>query len=262
MNAIGALCPSIRRQLQGPWDLAFAWMAAEPYTHHVPMPAALLLALLTCSLIWGWLREAGIFALAWGSLLRIGEATSARRGDLVLPEDVFGLHNYVLLSIREPKTRLRVARHQAAKLEQSDLVTLVCLAFGGLHNEERLWPRTNQTLRARLDKLLERLGVRPAGGQRAIDLGSFRPGGATHLLQLTEDSELVRRRGRWVSPKVMEIYLQEVSSIQFLPSQPPLVRAAVLKYAKAFPQVLSKVQQWSRQKVPPGAWYTLFSSSS
>ncbi|CAE7344333.1 unnamed protein product, partial [Symbiodinium microadriaticum] len=262
VNAIGALCPSIRRQLQGPWDLAFAWMAAEPYTHHVPMPAALLLALLTCSLIWGWLREAGIFALAWGSLLRIGEATSARRGDLVLPEDVFGLHNYVLLSIREPKTRLRVARHQAAKLEQSDLVTLVCLAFGGLHNEERLWPRTNQTLRARLDKLLERLGVRPAGGQRAIDLGSFRPGGATHLLQLTEDSELVRRRGRWVSPKVMEIYLQEVSSIQFLPSQPPLVRAAVLKYAKAFPQVLSKVQQWSRQKVPPGAWYTLFSSSS
>ena len=237
-------------------------MAAEPYTHHVPMPAALLLALLTCSLLWGWVRQAGTFALAWGSLLRIGEATSARREDLVLPKDVFGLHSYVLLSIKEPKTRLRVARHQAAKLEQADLVSLVCLAFGDLGKEEKLWPRSNQTLRARLDKLLDRLGVRPTGGQRRIDLGSFRPGGATHLLQITEDSELVRRRGRWVSPKVMEIYLQEVSSIQFLPSQPPQVRAGILEYARAFPKVFAKAEQWTRQKVPPATWYQLFSSSS
>ena len=262
VNAVGALCPSVRRQLQGPWDLAFSWMAAEPYTHHVPMPAALLLALLTCSLLWGWLREAGVFALAWGSLLRIGEATEAKREDLVLPGDVFGLHDYVLLSIREPKTRLRVARHQAAKLEQSDLVALVCLAFGDLPAGEALWPRSNQTLRARLDKLLARLGVCASQGQRSIDLGSFRPGGATHLLQVTEDSELVRRRGRWASPKVMEIYLQEVSAVQFLPRQPPAVRATILGYAKAFPQVFAKAQQWSRQKVPPCTWYTLFSSGS
>ncbi|CAE7213749.1 unnamed protein product, partial [Symbiodinium necroappetens] len=207
VNAVGALCPSVRRQLQGSWDLAFSWMAAEPYTHHVPMPAALLLALLTCSLFWGWLRE-------------------------------------------------------AAKLEQSDLVALVCLAFGDLPAGEALWPRTNQTLRARLDKLLARLGVYTARGQRSIDLGSFRPGGATHLLQVTEDSELVRRRGRWASPKVMEIYLQEVSAIQFLPRQPPAVRAAILDYAKAFPQVFAKAQQWTRQKVPPCTWYTLFSSGS
>ena len=227
--------------------------------HFYIVGGPLLLALLTCSLFWGWLREAPC----------LGESAPNRRDhfgeaceDLVLLGDVFGLHNYVLLSIREPKTRLRVALHQAAKLEQSDLVALVCLAFGDLPGGEDFWPRTNQTLRARLDKLLARLGVYTARGQRSIDLGSFRPGGATHLLQVTEDSELVRRRGRWASPKVMEIYLQEVSAIQFLPRQPPAVRAAILDYAKAFPQVFAKAQQWTRQKVPPCTWYTLFSSGS
>ena len=166
------------------------------------------------------MTEAGIFALSWGAILRIGEATSARRRALILPADVLYMHDYVLLSIREPKTRLRVARHQAAKLEHEDLIQVVCLAFGDLQQDEVLWPRSHQTLRRRLDSLLDRLGVRPAGGQRAIDLGSFRPGGATHLLQISEDSELVRRRGRWASHKVMEIYLQEVAAVQFIRDSP------------------------------------------
>ena len=255
------MCPTLRRQLQGPWDLAFTWLAAEPYTHHVPMPAPLLIAVLTCCLLWGWVTEAGIFALSWGAILRIGEATSARRRALILPADVLYMHDYVLLSIREPKTRLRVARHQAAKLEHEDLIQVVCLAFGDLQQDEVLWPRSHQTLRRRLDSLLDRLGVRPAGGQRAIDLGSFRPGGATHLLQISEDSELVRRRGRWASHKVMEIYLLEVAAVQFIPGQPLEVRARILTFAKAFPKVLGQAQQWSRQRVPRSAWHALFSAN-
>eukprot|EP00439_Symbiodinium_sp_Y106_P084816 s629_g26.t1 len=216
------------------------------------MPAPLLIAVLTCCLLWGWVTEAGIFALSWGAILRIGEATSARRRDLILPADVLYMHDHVLLSIREPKTRLRVARHQAAKLEHEDLIQVVCLAFGDLQQDEILWSRSHQTLRRRLDSLLDRLGVRPAGGQRAIDLGSFRPGGATHLLQISEDSELVRRRGRWASHKVMEIYLQEVAAVQFIPGQPLEVRARILTFAKAFPAVLGQAQQWSRQRVGGG----------
>ena len=134
------------------------------------MPAPLLIAVLTCCLLWGWVTEAGLFALSWGAILRTGEATSARRRDLILPADVLYMHDYVLLSIREPKTRLRVARHQAAKLEHEDLIQVVCLAFGDLQQDEVLWPRSHQTLRRRLDSLLDRLGVRPAGGQRAWGL--------------------------------------------------------------------------------------------
>ena len=56
---------------------------------------------------------------------------------------------------------------------------------------------------------------------RSLDLGSFRPGDATFPLQTSEDSELVRRSGRWASHKVMEIYLQEVASSTFLSDLSP-----------------------------------------
>ena len=85
VNAVGASLPSMRRQLQQTWDLAFSWMSVEPNTHHVPMPPVILLALLSVCLMWGWLPEAALFGLSWGALLRIGEATSAKRADLVLP---------------------------------------------------------------------------------------------------------------------------------------------------------------------------------
>ncbi|CAE7273945.1 rluB [Symbiodinium sp. CCMP2592] len=211
INALAAKRPAIRRQLQGAWDVAFAWMALEPHTHHVAMPAIILLAVLSVSLLWGWRTEAGVFGLAWGALLRIGEAINATRATLVLPRDVLWSQDFVLLSIAEPKTRFRAARHQAAKLEASDLVTLADIAFSRLQPSSRLWPYSAQTLRRRLDTILEALLIPTARNEeRPLDLGSFRPGGATYLLQATEDAELVRRRGRWVSHKVMEVYLQEI----------------------------------------------------
>lgn len=42
-------------------------------------------------------------------------------------------------------------------------------------------------------------------------LSFLRPGGATFLLQLTENGDFVRSRGRWLSSKVLEIYIQEAA---------------------------------------------------
>ena len=72
INGVAALRSSLRRSLQAAWDLAFSWMALEPSTHHVAMPPTVLLAVLSVCIYWGWLREAGIFALSWGGLLRRG----------------------------------------------------------------------------------------------------------------------------------------------------------------------------------------------
>ncbi|CAE7879434.1 unnamed protein product, partial [Symbiodinium necroappetens] len=217
INAISARRPAVRRTLQGAWDLAFSWLALEPYTHHVAMPAVILLALLSVCLTWGWRAEAGIFALAWGALLRIGEATGAVRSSLVLPRDTLWSQAFILLKIDEPKTRLRTARHQAAKVEAQDLVQLIDLAFAHLPAYSKLWPLSAQTLRKRLDSALDALQVPTTRScSRPLDLGSFRPGGATFVLQATEDAELVRRRGRWVSAKVMEILSSRSSSIDVL----------------------------------------------
>ena len=263
VNAISALKPSVRRQLQAAWDTAFSWLAMEPYTHHVPMPPVILLAMLTVCLMWGWVAEAGLFAMSWGGLLRIGEATSARRKQLILPVDVLHVQSFILLQILEPKTRLRGARHQAAKIERSDLIDVIQLAFEFYDPEQRLWPFTNQTLRRRFDAILERLDIRrSSSGARPLDLGSFRPGGATHMLQCCEDSERVRRRGRWASPKVMEIYLQEVASSTFFPSLDLRTRELVYGFAQAFSSTLDQALTWRRLGLPPSSWYALFLHSS
>jgi hypothetical protein len=73
VNSVTSLRPTLRRQVQGAWDLSFAWLAEEPYSHHTALPAQVLLALLSVCLLWGWVREASSFALAWGALLRMGE---------------------------------------------------------------------------------------------------------------------------------------------------------------------------------------------
>eukprot|EP00435_Cladocopium_sp_Y103_P009309 s1163_g2.t1 len=122
LNSISSRRPSLRRMMQQAWDLAFLWGSYEPTSHHVAMPVQILIAFVATALSWGWTREAAVFSLAWGALLRIGEVLQARRADLIMPQDVEGTIDYVLLRIWEPKTRFKAARHQAGKLEQPDLM--------------------------------------------------------------------------------------------------------------------------------------------
>ena len=118
INAVSSREPSLRRCLQPAWDVAFAWLREEPHTHHVALPWQALLAVIATALIWGWPRTAGCIALTWGALLRIGETLAATRADLLLSGDVEDTCGYALLSIAEPKTRFKAARHQVARLDQ------------------------------------------------------------------------------------------------------------------------------------------------
>ena len=94
---------------------------------------------------------------------------------------------------------------------------------------------------------------------RALDLGSFRAGGATFVIQATEDGDLLQRRGRWANRKMMEIYVQEVSSILYLKKVPDDVRHHVLQIAGAFSQFLSEAWKLKQAKIPEHVWYLLFS---
>ena len=239
----------------GPSLFVDRFRTRDPSCCHAPSRPYLLS---TC-LLWGWKAEAGIFALAFGALLRIGEAVFATRNCLILPKDLLNLQTFILLRIPEPKTRLRAARHQSAKVEAADLVQLIDMAFQDLPPSSRLWPLSAQTLRRRLDSALERLYIPTSRAHsRPLDLGSFRPGGATLMLQQTEDAELVRRRGRWVSAKVMEIYLQEIAAVTFYPSLPPTVRERVLYFAQAFPAILAQSLSWTQLKIPTTTWFHLW----
>ena len=134
INSVSAKRPMLRRSLQQAWDLCAMWMSLEPCEHHQAMPVQVLLAALATCLVWGWTREAAIFAMSCGMLLRIGEVLSAKRSDVVFPQDVdvvfpqevdvvfpqdveFSIDKKIL----EPKTRFRAARHQSSRLEPPDL---------------------------------------------------------------------------------------------------------------------------------------------
>lgn len=259
INAIGAKKPAIRRQLQGAWDFAYGWVRDEPPSHHRAMPWQVLLAMLTTALSWGWLKLAGMMALSWGSLLRVGEFCAALRGDLLLPEDTHFTNRFSLLAIREPKTRFSAARHQSAKLDIGDLLEVVSMAFFRLQRHQKLWPHSAQTLRNRFRQVLQALNLPTVSqsGNRALDLGSLRPGGATWLLQQYESGELVQRRGRWMNYKVMQIYIQEVGAFQYLASLDNDCRTRIYSLAESFPATLETVKQFHTARIPESVWYKL-----
>ena len=234
-------------------------MRSEPSVHHIAIPVPILLAMLTTCLLWGWERVAGALAIVFGGLLRPGEVTSALRKDLLLPRDVGSTIAYALLSIREPKSRYTFARHQTAKVDAQDMLTVLDVAFGRLRDAEKLWPYSPQTLRQRFKSLLEvlLLPCESQPGLRSLDLGSLRCGGATFIIQSTDNSELCRRRGRWANHKMMEIYVQESMSLQYMKYISEAARQKILTLAHAFPRVLARATSLHEAQIPTSAWYFL-----
>ena len=140
INSVAAARPILRKGLVAAWDFAFAWLADEPFSHHPAMPLAVLLALMTAAISWGWPLEAAVLGLAWTGLLRIGEVFLALREDLILPSDAAPGTVFALLRIRAPKTRGRAARHQAARIDPPDIIRLLTAVWGDQQPTTKLWP--------------------------------------------------------------------------------------------------------------------------
>lgn len=250
--------------MQGSWDLAFQWMQAEPTAHHVAMPWQVLLAMTTVCLMWGWLPLAGALCLMWGALLRPGEFLNALRLDLLLPRDVEQTISFGILAIKEPKTRHTGAKHQAGKIDVPDLLAVVDLAFGDYEGGRRLWGHSGQTLRSRFQAVLAalRLPTVRAGALKPLDPGSLRAGGATWHLQCTEDGEYCRRKGRWLSQKVMEVYVQETTALLYLKKIDPSARDLILAMAGLFPRILELCQTYKALHLPSVLWCNLLKTEA
>ncbi len=224
------------------------------------MPLSVILSVVTLSLLWGWATEGAIFAMCWAGILRIGEIVGATRSDLVLPGDgIPGMRN-ILFKIKEPKSRGRAARHQAARIDPVDFVVLISAVFRNFSPAQLLWNMSVPTLRKRLMALLGAIGLPTSkrGTERPYELSSLRPGGATFLLNLTENPDLVRRRGRWASLKVMEIYLQEISFATGVSRLDEDVKSRIERLSSAFGQVLQQAVNYLDCAVPCTAWPHLF----
>ena len=124
-------------------------------------------------------------------------------------------------------------------------MAVVDMAFGQLLGGERLWPYSSQTLRSRFKSLLAalKLPVSSTPHLRALDLGSLRSGGATYVIQVTENSELCRRRGRWASMKM----ISDDS------------RKHVLEVASYFAPLLAQAKLFRSSGIPEKVWWLLLS---
>eukprot|EP00435_Cladocopium_sp_Y103_P060998 s1156_g22.t1 len=241
INAVTAKKSSLRKQVAAAWDLAFNWVADEPHEHHSALPLSIMLASVSLAMLWGWLREAALIAMTWTGVLRIGETLNALRSDLILPEDAAPGTLTALLNIRLPKTRGRAARHQSTRIDPSDIVALLVSAFSRLGPDEALWPWSPQRLRKRFALLLAALGIpETAQGTAQYNLSSLRPGGATFWLAATEDAEFVTRKGRWLSTRVLEIYLQETSVSTYRSRLTSESKSRIEALCSIFPEVLEK----------------------
>ena len=131
--------------------------------------------------------------------------------------------------------------------------------YENLGPSEPLWPYSASTLRKRFESLLGAVGLSlsPRNRQRPFSLGSLRPGGATHLLYLTENSELTRRRGRWLSYRTMEIYLQEILVATAVEKLSEVSKKKVKAFAASFPEVLHFALKMMQFGIPPVVWDNL-----
>ena len=237
-------------------------MRQEPSQHHVAIPSVVAFALITTSLMWGWTHFAGCIALAFGALLRPGEVFSLRRLNLLFPRDTGFSIPHLLVSLMEPKMRFTTARHQSTRLDIPDLLEVVTMVFQDLPPHYPIWPFSPQTFRNRFRSVLSALSlpVNHSPSVKCLDPGSLRAGGATWLMQMTDNGELVRRRGRWQNYRIMEVYIQEVSSLLYLQKVPNEGREKVIAAAQCFLKVLEKAVSYKAANLPTTIWFVLFSS--
>ena len=264
INGIATARPLLRRQMAQAWDLAFAWLQDEPHQHHPALPQSILLSMLSTALLWGWPVVAAILSMTWAGVMRIGEVVYATRRDLVLPTDSAPDIDYILVRIKEPKSRGRAARHQSARIDPSDIVSLITKVFKGFAPSDRLWPSSAGTLRRRFNSLLTAVGLPTTRGPwgRPYDLGSLRPGGASWLLMKTENTELIRRRGRWQSMRTLEIYLQDIQVATALHKLDEPVRRKIAHLAAGLSSILEKTRVNLDCNIPCSAWYFLFAQAT
>ena len=100
---------------------------------------------------------------------------------------------------------------------------------------------------SRFKQLLAALGLQ-ATTTKSLELSSLRPGAATWLLTVAENAELTRRRGGWISPKVMEIYVQETSAARFMVDFTPKQRDCIFSLANFFWRFLTNASNSNVQQ--------------
>ena len=138
----------------------------------------------------------------------------------------------------EHELRRLGARRAYTRIDDPAIIALAEALVPHFAPEALLFDGSYTALRNVFDAICRELDL-PCGGGDGFTLGSLRPGGATWLYRMTDNSELVRFRGRWASLRMLEVYIQEVGATSVLPNLPDKVRARLKLLAEYAPQEIA-----------------------
>ena len=198
----------IRSSLSGAWRILRHWERLEPDKARAPCPILWLRALTVAAATWSWPRVALTLLLGFFGLLRPSEICGLMRSDVLLPLD-HGMGGFLMLRIREPKSRWASSRQQYVRVGKEAPVAWLVQELGLIPLSSQIWPGSPATFSKRLAVL-----SRATLGRADLVLPSgLRTGGATFVFQNSyEDLVRVQWRGRWKDSRMLAIYIQELSA--------------------------------------------------
>ena len=155
------------------------WELLEPLQHRPPLPEAVLHAMCSLAVLWGWSQWAAVTLAAFYAICRPGEPLRALRKHLVTAEDLLESGTEIFLRIPEPKTRKPGAAVQHAQLKGPVWVLrFVAATFQPLRPECPLYDGSANMYRRRWDSLLKALLI---DCSHRLTPGSLRGGGRSCL---------------------------------------------------------------------------------
>ena len=238
INAIVDECRGLKGSLPRSWDVAWVWRSLLPAGNRTAMPEKVFLALLSLALLWGWHDMAVLLGTGFLGMLRPHELRGLRARDFLTPRRLLSDFPAMYVVISAPKMRKLTARRAYTRIDELGFVEYIDALLGLFPEDCVIYPGTYAQLRHCFNLMCSALDL-PIGAPTGLTLGSLRPGGATWLFRLTDDSEKVRFRGRWTSHRMLEIYIQEIGASALVPSLPAPTRERVAALAKAAPGLLA-----------------------
>ena len=198
----------MRSQLSGPWRILRNWQRLEPPCHRLPIPVVWFRGLVVTALCWGWKSLVLCLLLGYFGLLRPAEICGLTRADILLPLE-HSMGRFLLVRIGEPKSRWAAAHQQYVRVGSLAPISWMSQELSELTMESRLWPASPSTFATRLSHLSRAI----VGSDSMIKPSGLRTGGATYEFQSSsEDLQRLQWRGRWRDPRMLLLYIQELSA--------------------------------------------------
>ena len=235
IHAVAAVRPAVRKQL----------MAAPS------LPISLALS-------WGWPVEATVFGLAWTGMLRIGEVLMACRDDFILPRDAAPGVFFALLRISTLKTRGRAAKHQAARVDRPDIITLLDAVFWRVGEEWEALAFFSCNSETELFRFTASSGAPNPKGQRKAPFwlrqfaprrGHFHVFGARRCWMCAAKRQVGQLQGLWHQSRGHVNHLHRKTDWRY---------QKMIHQLASFPRILNIAIMFLRIPVPPRTWYRLY----